>query len=70
MGPSLLRTPHPAPPVPTTHIHHYHPHTFIYSNMAIPVDLFLLVLRSASAHDRLHAGELMLAVVRNLPVSS
>lgn len=34
--------------------------------MAVPVDLFLQVLRSA--HHRLQSGEVMLAVVRNLPV--
>jgi hypothetical protein len=37
--------------------------------MAIPVDQFLRVIRQASAHERLHCGELILRAVRNLPVS-
>lgn len=36
--------------------------------MTIPVDLLLRVLRAASSHERLHSAELMLRVVRNLPV--
>lgn len=51
---------------PTTDPHPMILHT--HRHMAIPVDLFLRVLRSASSHDRLHSGELMLRVTQNLPV--